>query len=53
MEKKASRLLGSEVIHQKCITALRISGTLAILVPSTALDDYHPGDLYIVCEQDY
>ena len=47
MVRNASRPINSEVIHQKCITALRISSTLAVLISSTALDDYHPGDLYV------
>ena len=46
MAKNASRTINNEVIHQKCITALRISSTLAVLISSTALGDYHPGDLH-------
>ena len=42
--KECVETVNSEVIHQKCITALRISST------STALDDHHPGDLYLLAD---
>ena len=35
--KMASRLINSEVIHQKCITALQISSTVTLLKNSVEL----------------